>query len=64
MLHVDPLSSFVVGTGKILDRHGPAMQIQDVHGCLDVAGYSRMSFIFLSRFVVSDGVERCPSCLL
>ena len=46
MLHVDPLSSFVVGTGKILDRHGPAMQIQDVHGCLDVAGYSRMSFIF------------------
>ena len=50
MLHVDPLSSFVVGTGKILDRHGPAMQIQDVHGCLDVPGYSRMSFNYFVPF--------------
>jgi hypothetical protein len=42
MLHVDPLSSFVVGTGKILDRHGPTWTGHANPGCSWMPGCSRI----------------------
>ena len=42
MLHVDPLSSFVVGTGKILDRHGPTWTGHANPGCSWMPGCCRI----------------------